>query len=92
MKRFSKILLLVLSLVIIATAFTVVVIASDDEPARSTPYVKAVNGDWEKASVKDGDSFGTGTEGKRPGYIYSEVSADGNKYIVFTPGTKPFKP
>ena len=85
MKKFSKLLILALALVLIVTAFTVVALASGEESTRSAPYVKTVVGSWEGASVKDGDSIGVGTDGKRPAYIYAEVSPDGNKYEVYTP-------
>ena len=86
MKKFSKLLILALSLVLIATAFTVVALASDEAPSRSTPYIKDAVGVWEGETVKDGTSIGTGTSGKRPAYVFAQVSADGNKYEVYTPG------
>ena len=93
MKKFSKLLILALSLVLIATAFTVVALAAEDgagEPTLSEPHFRTIIGEWE--SKEDGTLIGThnGTVnsvtmyGVRPAYVYAEASADGNKFGVWT--------
>ena len=56
MKKFSKILTLLLALVVIVTAFTVITLATDEATELSTPYVRAVTGSWE--SKVDGEYVG----------------------------------
>lgn len=83
MKKFTKLLILLLSLVTIFTAFTVVALA-DGEAALSTPRIKNIgNGgpDWD--GKLDGTLFGSGTASGRYGYIYAEASDTQNLYGVF---------
>ena len=83
MKKFSKILTLLLSLILIVTAFTVVSLATEE----STPpehYIKNLgNGgpDWD--GLLSGTRFGSGIDAGRYGYIYSEASDTQNQYGVF---------
>ncbi len=84
MRKFYKILTLILMLVLITTAFTVVALADDETTYLDSHVYNPAKG-WE--SCEDGTPVGTGNSGQRRAYMYAEVSADGNKYVVFTPGT-----
>lgn len=87
MKKFSRILFFLLSLVAIVSAFTVVTFAAE-ETALPEPFTyTAPNNNYD--SKEFGQIFGADTNGTRLGYIYVEVSADGNKYAVYTPN--PYK-
>jgi len=82
MKKFSKILILLLSLVAMVSAFAVTALAAE-ETALSDPHTYTnvdpdYGGSW-------AEPYGTGTNGTRGGYMYTEVSADGNFYAVYTP-------
>ena len=89
MKKFTKLLILLLSLVAIFTAFTVVALA-DGEAALSTPRIKNMGNsggpDWD--GKLDGTPFGSGTANGRYGYIYAEASDTQNLYGVFMPSPK----
>jgi len=83
MKKFTKLLILLLSLVTIFTAFTVVALA-DGEAVLSTPRIKNIGNsgpDWD--GKLDGTPFGAGTANGRYGYIYAEASDTQNLYGVF---------
>ena len=86
MKKFSKILILLLSLVVIVSAFAVAAFAAEETTlSESHTYTNVdpnYGGSWAKP-------YATGTSGTRSGYIYTEASADGNLYAVYTPS--PYK-
>ena len=86
MKKFSKILILLLSLVVIVSAFAVAAFAAEETTlSESHTYTNVdpnYGGSWAKP-------YATGTSGTRGGYIYTEASADGNLYAVYTPS--PYK-
>ena len=82
MKKFGKILTLLLSLVFIITAFTVVSLATDEATEPSEAYTANLGRTWENADLGWGDNFGSGVG--RYGFIYTEFSDSQNKYAVFT--------
>ena len=81
MKRFSKILVLLLTLALLVTAFAVVALA-DEEPTVPTP--KEVKTDYQK--YEDGATIQNGSvSGKtKKGAAYAVKQDDGNVYMLLT--------
>lgn len=85
MKKTSKILVLLLSVVAILTAFSVVTLAAEN--SADSYHVFNIDQKWDSADLSDGDEIWAGGSSARYGRITVRVAPDGNKYVVFSPKT-----